>query len=265
MPTLHRSGASLHYETRGTGSPLLLLNGLGLDLSAWGPHVDALSRRHRVVLLDARGAGGSESPEPPYSTAQLAEDAISLLEELALGPVHVTGLSLGGLVAQELALLAPDRVKSLVLSATAARLPARSRRLIDAWRRLVLAGVDREAFCREQLAWVLGDDALDQDAAVEGWTRALLAGPVPSPRGFAGQAAACVAHDTRERAARIRAPALVLAGREDAVVPASASEALARLVPGARFAALPGGHAFAIESAAGFEEAVVQFLASVDA
>ena len=265
MPTFHSSGASLHYETRGTGSPLLLLNGLGLDLSSWGPHADALARHHRVVLLDARGAGGSESPEPPYSTARLAEDALSLLEDLALGPVHVVGLSLGGLVAQELALLAPDRVKSLVLAASAARLGARSRRLIDAWRRLVLAGVDREAFCREQLAWVLGDDALDQDATVEGWTRALLSGPAPSPRGFAGQAAACVAHDTRERAARIRAPALALAGRDDAVVPVSASEALARLVPGARFAVLSGGHAFAIESAAGFGEAVEQFLASVDA
>jgi pimeloyl-ACP methyl ester carboxylesterase len=65
MPIFHRFGTSLHYETSGAGSPLLLLNGLGLDLSAWGPHADALSRRHRVVLLDARGAGGSESPEPP--------------------------------------------------------------------------------------------------------------------------------------------------------------------------------------------------------
>jgi pimeloyl-ACP methyl ester carboxylesterase len=265
MPTFHRSGASLYYETRGTGSPLLLLNGLGLDLSAWGLLADALSGRHRVVLVDARGAGRSDSPAPPYSTLQLAEDALSLLDELALGAVHVIGLSLGGLVAQELALLAPDRVRSLVLAATAARLPGRSRRLIDAWSRLVLTGADREAFCREQLAWVLGDQALDEDAAVEGWAGALLGAPAPSPQGFAGQAAACIGHDTRERAARIRAPALVLAGGDDALMPPSASEALAGLVPSARYASLPGGHAFAIESAAAFHAAVLQFLASVEA
>ncbi len=264
MPDISVDGTALHYETLGSGAPLLLLNGIGLDNPAWGPFPAALSHEFRVLMLDARGTGRSGSPPAPYTTAVLAGDAAALLEHLALGPAHVLGLSLGGLVAQELALSAPRSVRSLVLAATAARLPGRPRRALDAWRRLLLAGIDREAFRREQLAWVLGSASLEEDAVVEGWAAALAAAPLPHAQGFAGQAAACMAHDARERLPRVRVPALVLAGEEDALVPPAASRMLASLLPGARFEAHPGGHAFLLESGERVTASVMEFLRQVE-
>lgn len=264
MPELTLDGTNLHYETRGSGSPILLLNGIGLEVSAWGPIADALARERRLILVDARGTGRSGPPPERCTTAQLAADALALLDHLALGEVDVLGLSLGGLVGQELALAAPRSVRSLVLAATAARLPGRSRRALDAWRRLLLTDADPDAFLRDQLAWVLGAATLESDAAVEGVVKALAGGPLPSPRGFSAQADACITHDARDRAGRIRASALVLAGADDALVPPSATEALAKLLPRARFEVHPGGHAFLLESAEQVAASVLIFLRSIE-
>jgi pimeloyl-ACP methyl ester carboxylesterase len=257
----------LHHQLLGTapGTPLLLLNGIGLDTSAWGPVVDLLARERRLVLLDARGTGRSGPAPEPGTTATMAADALALLDHLGLEAVDVLGLSLGGLVAQELALRAPARVRALVLAATAARLPGRTRRVLDAWRRLLLAGTDPDALRREQVAWVLGAATLEDDGTTEAILAALAGAPAPSPRGFSAQADACLAHDTRDRAAGIRAPALVLAGREDALVPPSASEGLARLLPHARLQLHEGGHAFLLESTAAVTDAALAFLRGVDA
>jgi pimeloyl-ACP methyl ester carboxylesterase/acyl carrier protein len=256
-------GAPLHYEIVGSGPPLLLLNGIGLDLSAWGPLVHELCGERRLVLLETRGSGLSGAPPEPCSTARLAADALALLDHLSLGPVDVLGFSLGGLVAQELALLAPDRIRSLVLAATAARVPGRTRRVLDAWRRLLLAGVDADAFRREQFAWVFGPGTLENDTLIEGALATLAGAPAPSARGFAAQADACLAHDTRERASRIGAPALVLAGEDDVLLPAAAAETLAGLLPRGRFERHPGGHAFLSESTRVVAASVLRFLGPV--
>lgn len=255
-------GAPLHYEIVGSGPPLLLLNGIGLDLSAWGPLVQALCGERKLVLLDSRGSGLSGPPPEPCTTARLAADALALLDHLSLDSVDVLGFSLGGLVAQELAILAPDRIRSLVLAATAARLPGRTRRALDAWRRLLLAGVEADTFRREQFAWVFGPATLENDKLIE-WTLATLAdAPVPSARGFAAQTDACLAHDTRERATRICAPALVLAGEDDVLLPAAVAETLAKLLPRRRFERHPGGHAFLMESTHLVASSVLRFLGS---
>lgn len=255
-------GAPLHYEIVGSGPPLLLLNGIGLDLSAWAPLVQALCGERRLVLLETRGSGLSGPPPEPCTTARFAADALALLDHLSLDSVDVLGYSLGGLVAQELAILAPDRVRSLVLAATAARLPGRTRRALDAWRRLLLAGVEADAFRREQFAWIFGPATLENDALIESALATLADAPAPSARGFAAQAEACLAHDTRERGSRIGAPALVLAGADDVLLPTAAAETLAGLLPRGRFECHPGGHAFLSESTSVVAASVLQFLGS---
>ncbi|NVN93005.1 MAG: hypothetical protein HXX11_20755, partial [Desulfuromonadales bacterium] len=131
---------------------------------------------------------------------------------------------------------------------------------LDAWRRLLLAGVDADAFRREQFAWVLGPATLENDAMTEGALAALAGAPAPSALGFAAQAAAALAHDTRERAARIGAPALVLAGADDVLLPAAATEELVGLLPHGRLERHPGGHAFLSESTAAVAASVLRFL-----
>jgi 3-oxoadipate enol-lactonase len=255
-------GAPLHYETVGSGPPLLLLNGIGLDLSAWAPLVQELRGERQLVLLETRGSGLSGPPLEPCTTARLAADALALLDHLSLDSVDVLGFSLGGLVAQELAILAPDRIRSLVLASTAARLPGRTRRVLDAWRRLLLAEVEADTFRREQFAWVFGPATLENEALFEGVLATLAGTPAPSARGFAAQADACLAHDTRERASRIGAPALVLAGVDDVLLPAAAAEKLAGLLPRGRFECHPGGHALISESTSVVARSVLQFLGS---
>jgi len=255
-------GAPLHYEIVGSGPPLLLLNGIGLDLSAWGPLVQALSVERQLVLLETRGSGLSGPPPEPCTTARLAADALALLDHLSLGSVDVLGFSLGGLVAQELALLAPQRIRSLVLAATAAHLPGRTRRALDAWRRLLQAGVEADAFRREQFAWVFGSATLENDALIEGALSTLAGAPAPSELGFAAQVDACLAHDTRERASCIGAPALVFAGEDDVLLPAAAAETLAGLLPRGRFERHHGGHAFLSESTRVVAASVLRFLGS---
>ena len=258
-----RDGVPLHYEIVGNGPPLLLLNGIGLDLSAWAPLLQALCGERQLVLLETRGSGLSGLPPQPCTTARLAADALALLDHLSLESVDVLGFSLGGLVAQELALLAPERIRSLVLAATAARLAARTRRVLDAWRRLLLTGVEAEAFRREQFAWIFGPATLENDALIEGALAALAGAPAPSPSGFAAQADACLTHDTRERASRITAPALVLAGADDILLPSAAVETLAGLLPQGRFECHPGGHAFLTESTSSVAASVLEFFDSV--
>jgi pimeloyl-ACP methyl ester carboxylesterase/acyl carrier protein len=256
-------GAPLHYEIVGSGPPLLLLNGIGLDLSAWGPLVKKLCGSRQLVLLETRGSGLSGPPPEPCTTARLAADALSLLNHLSISSVDVLGFSLGGLVAQELAILAPERVCSLVLAATAARLPIRTRRVLDAWRRLLLAGVEADTFRREQFAWVFGPATLKNDALFEGALTALTDAPAPSARSFAAQVDACLAHDTRERVSLIEVPALVLAGEDDVLLPPAETETLAGLLPQGQFERHPGGHAFLTESTHGVAESMLRFLSSV--
>lgn len=255
-------GVPLHYEIVGCGPPLLLLNGIGLDLSAWGPLVQELCGQRQLVLLETRGSGRSGPPPEPCTTARLAADALALLDHLSLDSVDVLGFSLGGLVAQELAILAPARIRSLVLAATAARLPGRTRRVLDVWRRLLLGGVEGDIFRREQFAWVFGPATLENDALIEGALATLADAPAPSAQGFAAQVDACLAHDSRERASCIGAPALVLAGEDDILLPAIAAETLAGLLPRGRFEHHPGGHAFLSESTRVVAASVLRFLGS---
>ncbi len=254
-------GVRLAVDVRGHGPPLLLLNGLGLDMSSWAPQLAAMARSFRVIAYDARGAGRSETPTGPYSTAQMADDALGLLDALGIERAHLLGLSMGGLVAQRLAADRPERIERLVLAASAARLPPRARHVIDLWSRLLQAGTAREIVLREQFAWVFSDRLLSDTAAVAELVTVLSSVPGPSPMGFARQAAACLAHDGGGLLERIAAPCLVMVGREDALLPVSSSQDLARAVPGARLAVLEGaGHAFASEIPEAFNDAVLRFL-----
>lgn len=266
MPTVEVRNIRLYHETHGEGQPLLLIAGLGLDAASWGPQIPSLAGKFRVIVFDNRGAGRSSAPAPPYTTAEMTEDAIALMDALETKQAHVLGLSMGGLIAQELAISHPDRVKSLILATTAAKLPHRARGIIDVWNRMINAGVDPEIVFREQFLWVFTERFLADESRVSGFVKMFLSNPnPPTQRGFAGQAAACLSHDTRSRLSRINVPTLVLVGREDIFFPVPVCEELARAIPGARLAVLEGGgHAFATEISVDFNRTVVEFLETIE-
>ena len=125
MPTVRANDIDLYYEEHGSGEPLLLIMGWGGNAASWEPQLAGLAENFRVIIFDNRGAGRSSAPDEPYSIVQMATDTARLMEALELPRAHVFGISMGGMIAQELALMHPEKVGALVLGCSAHSLDRR--------------------------------------------------------------------------------------------------------------------------------------------
>lgn len=277
MAHAHVNGIWLNYREQGEGEPLLLVMGLGAPWQGWEPQLEAFSRRHRVICFDNRGVGASDKPVGRYSVSQLVEDARGLLDHLGIARAHMVGVSMGGMVAMEMAAKHPERVGSLVLAATTPAADARMRWTMGRIAARVGAAAvtcggslqDRLAAVKEELIQVWlplifsarpGDP---EEATVRRLMDAAFAHGFPAV-GTAGQLAACFAHDARERLPKLCAPTLVLGGTDDAVFAKERFAELARSVPGARLEILDGSpHAINLVRPEGFNDLVLRFLSGV--
>lgn len=255
-----RSGdVRIAYEILGEGPPLLLCQGLGYTRSGWGPARELLAERFAVVPFDNRGIGESDVPPGPYTAAQLAADALAVLDAAGFDRAHVLGASLGGMAAQELALAAPERVDRLVLACTtpggpnAFAMPAATLALFAQASQL-----DPLDALRRFVANALAPDA--PAALVEEIYAYRLANP-PDPAGWKAQASAGASHDAYDRLPQITAPTLVLHGTADNVVDHRNAELLAERIPDARLELVSGaGHLFMWEQPERFASTVGGFL-----
>ncbi len=249
----------LAYDVEGSGESLVMIPGLGYGRTGWGPAPARLSRRFTVVTFDNRGFGGSEITPGPYTTAQLAEDALGLLDTLAIERAHVLGISLGGLIAQELVLAAPERVHKLVLCSTTAGGPAS---VPMPEKTVALMGRQPQLDPQEAMRLFV-ENALSPDPSeelVDEIVAYRTANP-PDPAGWYAQAAAGAAHDAMERLGDIRAPTLVVHGTADNVVDAGNAPLIADAIPGARLELLEGvGHLLPWERPDEFVAVVEEFL-----
>jgi len=264
MPYTEAPGFSMEYETQGSGAPLLLINGLGSDRSEWLFQLPAFAERLRVVAFDNRGAGGSESPPGPYSTAQMADDAAALLDHLQVDRAHVLGVSMGGMVAQEVALRHTHRVRRLVLACTAPGGDGSLRPDPEVLQAFVRTpGADPEEEIRRVLPYLYSEPyRRDHPEEIESFVRRRLAKPV-SVEGHAAQLAAAVGHSAWDRLPTIGAPTLVITGGGDRVVPPENSRRIAGRIPGAKLVILPGApHRLFAENAEAFNREVMTFLLS---
>ena len=245
-------GARLHAVDQGKGDPVLWLQGLNAPAAAWAAQLAHFSQTHRSIAPDARGVGQSDAPPGPYTTRQLAEDAVAVLDAKGVERPHVVGLSLGGAVAQELALAHPERVRSLALLSTFAAQSPRSRALLEAWRTLypVVAADERlrKAWELQAYSWLFTDRFWRSPANVRAALRFASTQPLQPPQGFIGQVDAALSHDARDRLPALGVPALVIHGALDQLSPQDNGEELARLIPGAELLVLPEvGHAVNLE------------------
>jgi len=245
-------GARLHVIDQGKGDPVLWLQGLNAPAAAWAVQLAHFGQTHRSLAPDSRGVGRSDAPEGPYTTRQMAGDAVSVLDAAGVERAHVVGLSLGGAVAQELALLHPERVRSLALLSTFAAQSPRGRALLEAWRALYpLAFKDpslRKPWELQAYSWLFTDRFWRSEANVRAALRFASTQPQQTPQGFLGQVDAALSHDTRERLPRLAVPALVIHGELDQLSAKANGEELARLIPGAELRMLPEvGHAVNLE------------------
>jgi pimeloyl-ACP methyl ester carboxylesterase len=265
VPSYKVGDVTLHAETSGAGFPLVLISGTGLPAIIWGFHIGWMSEIRKVVAFDNRDIGESSSVETDYTPADMAHDTLGLMDALGIGRADVIGFSLGGAVAQELALAAPDRLRGLVLYATWAATDNWLRVRFQTWE--AIAAAAPSATITDLGALDLYTHRFFHDPGPLEMLRAgSRAAAERGPGGLLRQWRADQAHDARDRLGRIASPTLIVVGDEDVLVPARYSRELAGIVPGARLELIgEAGHAALIERPDAFRAAVEPFLRALDA
>ena len=265
MPWCSLPPVDLFYADKGTGDPVLFLNGLSGDHLYWNTQLRAFSKKFRVFAPDNRDVGQTRHAGQPYTVANLADDVAGLLRFLDLPPANIVGLSMGGMIAQELALRAPERVRSLVLVDTLGRSDDWFRGTLATFEKIRRQVADTPAFFDAILPWWVSWRFFEGSDRIT-WLRWLLQqNPHPQPlEGFLRQLEAMRRFDAQERLKDIHCPVLVVAGEDDYVCPPRYSERLREHIRGARLALLPQvGHAPPLENAALFQQQVTEFFAAL--
>jgi len=241
---------------------LVLVQGMGFDHSGWEPVLRKLRRRFRLVLVDNRGTGRSDRPVGSFAVADMASDVVAVLDAAGIGRAHVLGASLGGMVAQELAITHPERVDRLVLACTTPGwpfgypMPAASMRLIAATH-----GLPPEAALRRHTQNALSARTVADRPGLVDRLVEFQRSRRPDEKTLSVQAVAGARYVGHRRQARIRARTLVLHGSADRVVDPRNARLLAGSIPGARLVTFPGlGHLLFWEDPDGFADAVTSFL-----
>jgi pimeloyl-ACP methyl ester carboxylesterase len=245
------------WAQHGDGEPLLLIQGLGYARWSWDPVVPGLAERYRVVSFDNRGIGESDKPDGPYTVRQMAGDALQVLDEAGIDRAHVLGASLGGMIAQELAVAAPKRVQKLVLCCTTPG-GAETVPMPDVTVQLFAeaATLAPEVALRRFIENALG--ANPPAGLVEELYRRRLENP-PDQAGWLAQAAAGMTFAGVD--GKIAASTLIVTGTADKVVDPRNADVLARRISGARIERFPGaGHLFFWEQPDAFVTIVTEFL-----
>ncbi len=253
MPFVRVGPLDVYYERFGTGPPLLFISGTGGDLRVRPGVLDTpLATDFEVVAYDQRGLGRTSKPDGPYTMRDYANDARGLLDALDLSRVNVIGVSFGGMVAQELALLAPDRVSRLVLCCTSAG--GRGGASYPLHELASLPPEERAAISlqlgdnRRTPAWRAANPELVAKIEQQAAAAAAIGSDDPAKgRGAALQLAARAGHDTFERLDGIRIPTLLCAGRYDDIAPLANMEAMAGRMPNATLRVFDGGHLFLVQ------------------
>jgi pimeloyl-ACP methyl ester carboxylesterase len=264
MPKMPVADLEMYYEFAGTGDQLVvMISGLSGDHQGWLLQVPALTEAgYRCLLFDNRDAGQTDaSPIAAYPIRQFADDTIGLMDKLNIEQAHILGSSMGGMIAQEMAICHPERVRTLTLVSTAAVFDAMSTAILESWKttRRKLTFVE---FLRLLCPWVVTYRFYENPANVEMFLQTSIENPYPqSIEAFLRQCDAIVTDNTLDRLERITAPTHVIVGDQDILTPPRHARTLVAKIPGARLTVIPEeGHAMA-EKPDELNKAILGFLA----
>lgn len=245
-----RDGLRIRYEIRGQGEPLALIMGFSGSGRCWGePFLQAMERNFRVVVVDNRGTGESDKPDRPWTLGDMAADIVAVLDHAKIARAHIYGISMGGMIAQELALAYPERVRGLVLGCTNCGGTHCVQALPEVLANLMpLPGAPPEEQTRRAFSAACGKAFLDSERGRQVLDRAIAdmgKYPMTPAHIFARQSAAIRGFDTYARLSEIKSPTLIIHGDNDAIVPYRNARILAQGIPGSRVHTIKDvGHMF---------------------
>jgi 3-oxoadipate enol-lactonase len=263
---LSSDGVRIAYDVWGQrdGTPVLLIQGLGMNARGWALQRGAFGRRHRCIAIDNRGTGHSDAPPGPYDLVRMAGDAVEVLDAASIERAHVVGASMGGVIAQIIGVLHPERVQSLVLACTACRHQQWRRELLAEWAELVTAH-GMQAMTDDGMRWLIGPRLQRRFGVFMNVLARVLV--QTKPAAFVAQVEAILAmpDDMRNELHTITAPTLVITGSQDTLTPLGDAEEMAELISGSRLYVLRGAaHGLMAEAPNAFNDAVLRFIDAVD-
>ena len=271
MPKAQVNGINIFYKVQGKGEPLVLIMGLGGECGDWVLQLRAFTKHYRVLTFDNRGVGKSDKLSKPYTIKTMADDIVGLMDYLKIDRAHLLGVSMGGMIAQEVAINHPERVGKLILVSTNAGRDEKGRHSPQLLKAMGLKedfsdedvkSVDINKVMTSLNAHAFSGGAIKLMAVPFGWLRTKIFGIA----GLRGQFEAVMTHSTLDRLHLIKAPTLVMAGTEDRIISLSSAEMMASRIPNARLVSIEGGsHTLVAEKRAKFNREVLGFLASGEA
>jgi len=259
MPSADVNGINVYYKIHGSGEPLVLIMGLGGGHGAWFFQIRAFKKFYQVITFDNRGIGKTDKPSESYTIKTMADDTIDLMDYLGVDKAHILGVSLGGMIAQEVAINYPQRVRKLVLGCTTAGEWEMSETPSELLRAIGLEEDSTEVDIRSVNINRLMDSMIPLAFNKRLYRMVILPLTKVYMKSVGFEAAA--GHSTLDRLHLIEAPTLVITGAEDRLIPPHFSEVIASLIPNARLVKVEGGsHTFLAEMRSRFNKEILDFL-----
>jgi len=260
MPYAKVNGLKMYYQVRGEGPPVVLIGGLGSQISSWATQVPIYSKYFMVVVFDNRGAGLSEKPGSPYTTSDMADDTVQLMDFLGIQSASFVGKSMGGMIAQWVGINYPERVNKLVLGCTSASRDEVGNEILRMGREIVTK-MGMKAVWLTALYLGYTREYIEKNLKSIKESLTLIPDTKDALKGYIGQSRACESHDTREFLNKIKAPTLIMLGDNDKIASPKRSRELSEMIPDARLRVFDGlGHGFWRERQQQVDKIVLDFL-----
>jgi pimeloyl-ACP methyl ester carboxylesterase len=264
LPFIKVNDINVHYEIQGQGFPLVMIMGLSANIDWWNPDLlKELSKKFKLLIFDNRGAGLSDKPEVVYSIEMFAKDTVSLMKALNIKKAHMLGISMGGMIAQEIALTSPELIEKLILCSTHCGPPKYvipSKEVLELLTR-PRTGLTPEQLIRAAVTILYTKDWIkNKPENVEITVKNMLKSPIPD-HAYQKQVNAIMKFSSSKKLQNIKSPTLVMHGKQDVLIPSKNAEVLAKLIPGAKLALFDkSAHALFSEETEKVTKTIIDFL-----